>query len=439
MGPPRYGFRQGPCEEEEGVVTAQVMLGDILVGYLDPVGDVVAFTFDAAYLELPKRPVLGQAFEDRMLSPDRPFTGWSLAPLPSFFRNVLPEGALRRVVEARLHPSRLIELDMLLRLGPDLPGALRVVADPLEPGAAVAGAGISRPAAPPSVADPADPIRFSLSGVQLKASVAVALDDKDKITLPVVGQGGRWIAKFPSSAFRNLPENELAMLRWARAAGLNVPDHRIVEVASIQNLPPEFPREGRALLIERFDRPASGGRIHQEDFAQVFEIEPEEKDLLVIPPDVTVTYADIGAVVSALAGEGDFKELVRRVAFMILSGNADAHAKNWSLIYPDGVHARLSPLYDVICTVAYPNLDRTLPLGFVKPEDPARMKPIAMEAISYRDVRELAEQAGEPADTIASDVRDFVERARTAWKEIRSDAPSFVAEAVDRHLERVAL
>ena len=418
-------------------MTAQVMLGDVLVGYLDPVGDVVAFTFDAAYLARPDRPVLGQAFEDRVLSADEPFTGSPSTPLPTFFRNALPEGALRKVVEAHLHRSRLIELDMLLRLGSDLPGALRVVADPLAPGADITGTDISEPVPPRRATGPADPIRFSLSGVQLKASVLVDLDDEDKITLPLVGQGGRWIAKFPSSVFRDLPENELTMLRWARAAGLNVPDHRIVDAASIQNLPPEFSKEGRALVVERFDRSASQGRIHQEDFAQVFEIEPEEKDVLFVP-HVTVTYAGIGRVVSALA-EDDYKEFVRRVAFMILSGNADAHAKNWSLVYPDRVHARLSPLYDVVSTVAYPSVHRTLPLGFVEPEDPTRMTQIAMAAITYRDVRELAEQAGEPADAIESDVRGFVERARTAWREVRGDAPSFVAAAVDRHLEGVAL
>lgn len=419
-------------------MTAQVMLGDVLVGYLDPAGDVVAFVFDAAYLANPDRPVLGQAFEDRVLSPDQPFTGSPVTPLPTFFRNALPEGALRKVVEAHLHQSRLIELNMLLRLGSDLPGALRVVADPLTPSADVRDTDISEPVLPRRAADPADPIRFSLSGVQLKASVLVDLDDQNKITLPLIGQGGRWIAKFSSTMFRDLPENELTMLRWARAAGLNVPDHRIVDAASIQNLPTEFSAEGRALLVERFDRSASQGRIHQEDFAQVFEIEPEDKDALFLP-HTTVTYAGIGSVVCALAGEDDYKEFVRRVAFMILSGNADAHAKNWSLLYPDGVHARLSPLYDVVSTVAYPSLNRELPLGFVQPEDPARMTRIAMEAITYRDVRELAEQADEPADAIESDVRGFVERARTAWREVRGDAPSFVAEAVDRHLERVAL
>lgn len=413
---------------------AHVMLGDVLVGYLEPAGEVIAFTFDEAYLARPDRPVLGQAFEDRVLSADQSITGSALTPLPSFFRNALPEGALRRVVEARLHHSRLMELEMLLLLGPDLPGALRVVADPLDP-----DSDRFDPASPRRATDPADPIRFSLSGVQLKASVHVDLDDENKITLPLAGEGGRWIAKFPSSTFRDLPENELTMLRWARAAGLDVPDNRIIEVASIQNLPTEFPGEGRALLVKRFDRSASQHRIHQEDFAQVFEIEPEEKDLLFVAPDIAVTYAGIGAVVSALAGEGDFKEFARRMAFMILSGNADAHAKNWSLIYPDRVRARLSPLYDVVSTVAYPSLHRTLPLGFVQPEDPALATRITLEAITYRDFRELAEQAGEPGDEIELDVRGFAERARSAWKEVRGDAPSFVAEAVDRHLERVVL
>lgn len=423
-------------------MTAQVLLGDILVGYLDPAGDVVAFVPDAAYIDLPDRPVLGQAFEDRILSPDQPFTGSSVTPLPTFFRNALPEGALKKIIEAHLHGSRLIELDMLLRLGSDLPGALRVVADPLESGGYVGGTDLAGSKSPRYMVDRADPIRFSLSGVQLKASVLVDFDDQNKITLPLTGEGGRWIAKFPSTMFRDLPENELTMLRWARATGLNVPDHRIIDAASIQNLPTEFSTSGRALLVERFDRSATQGRIHQEDFAQVFDIEPEEKDamcLLHVRPPFALTYAGIGGVVHNLAGEDDYKEFVRRVAFMILSGNADAHAKNWSLFYPDGIHARLSPLYDVVATVAYPSVHRTLPLGFVVPEDPTRMTRIEMKAITYRDVRELAEQAGESADAIESDVREFVERARTAWREVRGDAPSFVATAVDRHLDSIAL
>jgi len=413
-------------------VTLEVWLGDVLVGYLEPKGDVIAFTFDDVYLTLPGRPVLSQAFEDRALSADQSFTGRPSTPLPSFFRNALPEGALRRVVEARLGHSRFPELEMLGYLGSDLPGALRVVPDPLAPKPA--------PMGPPSArsAEAArDPIRFSLSGVQLKASVAVEFGDETKITLPLAGAGGRWIAKFPSASFRDLPENEHAMLRWAHAAGLVVPTHRLIEVAAIENLPVEFPRVGNALLIERYDRTVTG-RIHQEDFAQVFEIEPEDKDELRIGPNAGVTYEGIGAVVSALAGQ-DYREFVRRVVFMILSGNADAHAKNWSLIYPDGVHPRLSPLYDVVCTVAYPSLHRTLPLGFVPPADPMLMAPVSLASVTYADVRQLAELAGEEPGVVEEEARTFAERARSAWREVRGEAPAFVATAVDAHLAAISL
>lgn len=55
-------------------MNAHVMLGDVLVGYLEPAGEVIAFTFDEAYLARPDRPVLGQAFEDRALSADQSIT-----------------------------------------------------------------------------------------------------------------------------------------------------------------------------------------------------------------------------------------------------------------------------------------------------------------------------------------------------------------------------
>ncbi len=415
---------------------AKVMLGDVLVGRLTPGQESISFTFDADYLARADRPVLSRSFEERELSPDRIFNGSREAPLPTFFRNALPEGALRKVLEARLPRSRLIELDMLLRLGGDLPGNLRVVADPLDwtPDADSEGVNVREGARPPSALDASDPIRFSLAGIQLKASV---LAEEERVTLPLVGQAGNWIAKFPSAAFRDLPENEMAILRWARAAGLDVPDHRLIDVASIQNLPSEFSPEGRALLIKRFDRRAERERIHQEDFAQVFEIEPEDKYRSLVP--TYVTYAGIGAVIRALAGEEDFREFVRRVAFVIISGNGDAHVKNWALIYPDGIHPRLSPVYDVVATVAYPKLGHDLALAFVEAEDPNHNPPVPMLSIEYRHFREMADLAGEPPNVIEEDVRAFIKGARAAWLALRDDVPPFVRDAVTRHLEDVSL
>jgi len=53
-----------------------------------------------------------------------------------------------------------------------------------------------------------------------------------------------------------------------------------------------------------------------------------------------------------VAGESDFDEVVRRIAFQVLIGNGDAHLKNWSFVYPDGTSARLSPPYDLVATIA---------------------------------------------------------------------------------------
>jgi Uncharacterized protein related to capsule biosynthesis enzymes len=43
--------------------------------------------------------------------------------------------------------------------------------------------------------------------------------------------------------------------------------------------------------------------------------------------------------------------------FNVIIGNADAHGKNFSLLYlPE--RTQLAPLYDLLCTVAYPDLSQ---------------------------------------------------------------------------------
>lgn len=45
--------------------------------------------------------------------------------------------------------------------------------------------------------------------------------------------------------------------------------------------------------------------------------------------------------------------------FNLLLGNADAHGKNFSVLYDEG-GPRLAPLYDLLATVAYPELSPNL-------------------------------------------------------------------------------
>jgi len=410
-------------------VSSRILLGDVLVGHLRPVGARLALSFDPSYCARPDRPVLSRHYEEQGLEPHVDFVGASdLRPLPSFFRNALPEGALRAVLEARFRSSTMPDYEMLIRLGDDLPGNVRVVSDDLltfeddEPGVSTM-----------ATAGP-DPLRFSLAGIQLKASV---LADADRVTLPLVGGGGNWIAKFPSTLYRELPENEHAVLRWAAASGLTVPEHRLVSVSAIENLPTDFPNEGNSLLIKRFDRLADGGRVHQEDFAQVFGVEPEDRYLADLPD--YAHYAGIGAIVRTLCGHDDFVEYARRVAFMILCGNGDAHVKNWALLYPDGIRPRLSPLYDFLATIAYPRLGSSLALGFVDPEDPAHLPGVPMASIGYPEFREMATRARADPDECESEVQHFVEQARDLWPTARSEMPAFARSALGKHLDNVSL
>lgn len=98
----------------------------------------------------------------------------------------------------------------------------------------------------------------------------------------------------------------------------------MIRASEIDNLPEDFERDQDVLIVRRFDRGEDGARIHQEDFAQVFDIAPEERYAALSVDLGWVHYGSIGAVVHALCGEDDYREYMRRLVFMVLSGNADA-------------------------------------------------------------------------------------------------------------------
>jgi serine/threonine-protein kinase HipA len=70
----------------------------------------------------------------------------------------------------------------------------------------------------------------------------------------------------------------------------------------------------------------------------------------------------------------DVDELIDRVAFNYLVGNADAHAKNFSLLQTDG-GIRLAPAYDVVSTHAYPRLTTSMATAISGLFDPGALQP----------------------------------------------------------------
>jgi len=399
-------------------VELRVLLGAREVGVIRSQRDGrTEFTFLHEYLTSAARPVLGQYFEDHLDEIHR-----SQTHLPPFFSNLLPEGGLRDLVAQRAGIHRDREAHLIAVLGEDLPGAVivRRADDPADdPGDAPANlegaSGSTEPAG-----DEDGPLRFSLAGTQLKFSVLYHAKGRGP-TLPIDGRGGNWIAKLPSETYPNVPEHEYEMMRWAGRTGISVPEVELVTVGDIGGLPIQLPPDRRVFLSRRFDRPEGGGRVHQEDFAQIANVRAAERYGV-------LSHTSIARIVREVAGEDDFDEVIRRTVFNVLIGNGDAHLKNWSLTYPDGVHARISPAYDLVATVTYLN-DQKLGL---KLSGESRF-----EQLRLRHFERLAEKVGVLRDRVTRIVRDTVQRAMAAWPVDTYDPARL--SALRAHVERLPL
>ncbi|HEX7072463.1 MAG TPA: HipA domain-containing protein [Hyphomicrobiaceae bacterium] len=391
-----------------------VRLSDRQVGTITRLaGDRHVFAFDEAYIDDPNRPILSLSFKSQtggVVTAIRPHS----VRLPPFFSNLLPEGHLRDYLAARAGVKPEREFFLLAALGEDLPGAVTVHED---------GAGDRDHAADHHHDALTNALRFSLAGVQLKFSAV--MEAAGGLTIPAGGVGGEWIVKLPSARFPAVPENEFAMMELARRIGIEVPKLGLIPVEAIAGLPDEARAvAGKALVVERFDRTADGGRVHMEDFAQVFGIFPDDKY-------DKRSYANIAAVLAAEIGEAAVIDFMRRLAFSILIGNADMHLKNWSLLYPDGRKPVLAPAYDYVSTVPYLPKQQ-LALGF------GRSK--AMDDITPDQVRRFADTAQLSVPFLWKTILRTVEETRAAWRDhaARDLLPADLRKTLEARMENVA-
>jgi serine/threonine-protein kinase HipA len=216
------------------------------------------------------------------------------------------------------------------------------------------------------------------------------------------------------------------MMTWASAAGIDVPDHRLVRGELLNGLlDGQIKKDDIAYAVRRFDR-TPVGRVHQEDFAQVLDIAPIHKD--------RGSQDLVGQVLLNECPEVDFQEYVRRLVFCIVSGNTDEHLKNWSLQYPDTRSARLSPAYDLQAVTAYPsfrNAKLTLPIAG---QNDTRL-------ITPRHFQEFAENLSADVDMVATVVHDTAQRLKDTWPTIFNDSltPEFVKENVENRVRYLPL
>lgn len=271
----------------------------------------------------------------------------------NFLENLLPDRTkTRERMAAAYGAASPRTYDLLLSAGADVAGGLV-----LTPGgeAPPAGPAVLSPADEEDIAtriaaikrDPDDwapkgvPARFSLAGTQGKFAVA---DIDGDWYWSNAGVPSTHIVKPGRPDLRNVEAAESAALALARNIGLAAAP---AEVATFI--------DQTSFLTERFDRVRDGNavrRLNAEDFAQAMGLAPDQK------------YEIQLAAVASLLRHGDAtgqleRDFLHMLAFNVLVGNADAHAKNYSvMLRPDAIS--LAPLYDVVPVGLYPSFDRAL-------------------------------------------------------------------------------
>ena len=405
-------------------------MSDVLVVRLhgQDVGEIVRFPggriqleFYPEYTARRDRPTLSLSFLDE----DGDVTGGGQhtnnGEVPDFFSNLLPEGELRSYLADKAGVPETREFELLELLGGDLPGAVEVVNERPE-----GDRGRFAHSAPARrVSPPPDALRFSLAGVQLKFSAVEKASGG--LTIPASGMGGDWILKLPSLRFDAIPENEYSIMSLAGKVGIEVPETRLIPMHGIEGLPSEA-LDGRmadanVLMVRRFDRTEDRGKVHAEDFAQALTLKPRHKY-------ERFTYASFARVLAVFSDERSVNEFSRRLMYGALTGNADLHAKNWSLIYRDGRTPELSPAYDLLCTTRHMRTDRmALRLGST----------MRWPDLTLNDFAAVAEAAhADPVAFVGAAV-ETAERFRDIWREeVKSlPVPDAVRSAIETQLARV--
>jgi serine/threonine-protein kinase HipA len=191
-----------------------------------------------------------------------------------------------------------------------------------------------------------DGVRLSLAGAQDK--IAVGLID-NKIAIMKGNTPTTHILKPMIEGIKDSVQNELFCMRLAKAMNIKVPNASIIYVD-----------ETPCYLVERFDRQVVGGktiRVHQEDFCQAMGIPPELKYEREGGPGVERSIELLRQ--NSARPAADIIQFTDILIFNYLIGNADAHGKNYSLIY-NSKKPQLAPAYDLLCTEIYPDLAKKM-------------------------------------------------------------------------------
>lgn len=286
------------------------------------------------------------------------------ATLP-FFEGLLPEASQRTAVAQALGISERNEFRLLEEMGGEVAGALEIWPSDVQPSVQAKTQAnvplsnaeltelIKRLPTRPMLAGGEAGLRLSLAGAQAKLPIVMV---DDKVALPTIGQPTTHILKPEIVRFEGTAENEALCMTLARQIGL---DFAGVEYRAIG--------ETRFILVERYDRVRLEGgsvdRLHQEDFCQALGLTSAHK----YANDGGPVFRDCFNLVrrATTRPATEVLKLLDAAIFNAIIGNADAHAKNFSLLYKAS-GTELAPLYDLLATIAYPDLSQRYAMKIAK-------------------------------------------------------------------------
>ena len=173
----------------------------------------------------------------------------------------------------------------------------------------------------------------AVTGVQPKLSLNINKQINEMPRLTIVGLQGDYILKPPSAQYKELPENEDLTMHLAELAKIKTAKHSLIRLHSGE----------LAYLTKRFDR-IRGKKIAVEDFCQLSESLTEQK--------YRGSIEMIGKIANKFTTNNgiEAQRLFELTLFCYLTGNADMHLKNFSLIENLLGEYEFSPAYDLLNT-----------------------------------------------------------------------------------------
>ncbi|MFY0598789.1 MAG: HipA domain-containing protein [Cyclobacteriaceae bacterium] len=171
----------------------------------------------------------------------------------------------------------------------------------------------------------------TVTGVQPKLSLHIEKPDNQSQKLTIVGLWGQYILKPQSHIWGELPQIEDLTMHLARLSNIRTVEHSLVKLMS-----GDF-----AYITKRMDR-EKDTKLHMEDMCQLAGRLTEDK--------YKSSYERIAKEIWAHSTNPglDVVRFYELVLFSFLTGNADMHLKNFSLLRKlDGSH-HLAPAYDLV-------------------------------------------------------------------------------------------